>query len=211
MELFISGFLLSLSLCLDLGIVNVAIMRAGVERGLLPATLIGLGSGIGDLIYAVLSMVGISFLLENVYIRWFLWIGGTVILLYMTYQMFRSALKTREVVLSNGETRRMQSPAKDFLAGISLALASPSAILFFASIGGSIIATATNRSSESLLMFFSGFFLAGLLWSVFMGIVSSQGGKLLGSKLVRGFSFLSAGLFLFFAAKVFWDGYQKLL
>jgi L-lysine exporter family protein LysE/ArgO len=42
MELFISGFLLSLSLCLDLGIVNVAIIKTGIEKGFLPSLHIGL-------------------------------------------------------------------------------------------------------------------------------------------------------------------------
>jgi len=58
MELFISGFLLSLSLCLDLGIVNVAIIKTGVEKGFLPSLNIGLGSTVGDIVYATLSTLG---------------------------------------------------------------------------------------------------------------------------------------------------------
>ncbi len=34
MGLFLSGFLLSLSVCLDLGTVNVAIFRTGLQRGM---------------------------------------------------------------------------------------------------------------------------------------------------------------------------------
>jgi L-lysine exporter family protein LysE/ArgO len=54
-----TGFLLCLSLCMDLGIVNVAILRAGVNRGFLPSFMIGVGSSFGDLTYAVLSVMGL--------------------------------------------------------------------------------------------------------------------------------------------------------
>jgi L-lysine exporter family protein LysE/ArgO len=70
MERFVSGFLLSLSLCLDLGIVNVAVVKTGLERGVLPSFLVGLGSSFGDLIYALLSMVGMSLLMQFTVVRW---------------------------------------------------------------------------------------------------------------------------------------------
>ncbi|WP_238540385.1 LysE family translocator [Paenibacillus mucilaginosus] len=212
MELFLSGFLLSLALCLDLGMVNVTIMKTGVERGLVPAALVGFGSGIGDLIYAVLSMVGVTLILENIYIRWILWIGGTLILLHLTWQMIRSVIRAKEVDLGGGTQGSRRGSLKDLYTGMTLALASPTAILFFASIGGSVIASTTDSSSyESLMLFFLGFFVAGLVWSAFMAVISSQGAKLLGEKLTRGFSIVSAILFLFFAVKVFLDGYHTLL
>ncbi|MFN0222689.1 LysE family transporter [Paenibacillus sp. KR2-11] len=213
MELFLSGFLLSLALCLDLGMVNVTIMKTGVERGLVPAALVGVGSGIGDLIYAVLSMVGVTLILGNIYIRWILWVGGTLILLYLTWQMIRSVIRTKGVDLQDTKKGSSRGTVKDLYMGITLALASPTAILFFASIGGSVIASTTGSTSstESLILFFVGFFVAGLLWSAFMAVVSSQGAKLLGEKLTRGFSIVSAVLFLFFAVKVFLDGYHTLL
>ncbi len=49
--------------------VNVALIRTGVEKGFLPALFPGLGSGIGDLIYAALSMLGISMLLQHLAVR----------------------------------------------------------------------------------------------------------------------------------------------
>lgn len=213
MSWFLSGFFLSLSLCLDLGIVNVAIIRAGVARGLLPSFLIGVGSSFGDLIYALLSMVGISLLLENRLIRWVLWLGGTVILLYMTWNMFKEFRKPKEIDLqeSEGIQAGRRRSWKDFSSGLGLALASPSAILWFATIGGSVIASSNADSTTDLLLFFSGFFVASITWSLFMAGVSSQGGKWLGNRLVRAFSFVSALLFLYFAGKVFVDGYHTLL
>lgn len=212
MEFFFSGFFLSISLCLDLGMVNVAMIRTGVERGFLPALFLGVGSGIGDLIYAVLSMAGISLLLSLVAVRWVLWIGGTLVLLYLTYNMFREVLRPKQLDLAHGdEGKSGHSPLKNLAYGIGLALASPSAILWFATVGGSIIAANHAVDDTSLPLFFLGFFVAGLVWSFAVAIVSSQGGKLLGPRLIRGFSLISALLFLYFAAKVFWNGYQTLI
>lgn len=213
MSWFASGFFLSLSLCLDLGIVNVAILRAGVERGLLPSLLVGVGSSFGDLFYALLSMVGISLLLHNVVIRWVLWLGGTMILLYMTWNMIKEFRRPKAIAWKEGSGPDVSKRQrwKDFTTGLGLALASPSAILWFATIGGSVIASSNGHSSTSLVLFFSGFFTASILWSLFMAGLSSQGGKWLGTRLVRGFNFVSALLFLYFAGKVFLDGYHTLL
>lgn len=45
-----NGFLLSLSLCLDIGIVNIAMMTAAMQRGYWTGLWLGMGSCIGDLI-----------------------------------------------------------------------------------------------------------------------------------------------------------------
>lgn len=210
MDLFVSGFLLSLSLCLDLGIVNIAIMKTGVERGAMPAFMIGLGSGIGDLVYASLSLVGISLLLNLLIVRWALWIGGTLVLLYLTTTMIRHSLSRRRIEPGNAP-KSNGSPMKDFLWGIGLALSSPSAILWFATVGGSVIASTSMNSQTSLLLFFGGFFIASNMWSVVLALVCHQGGKMMGPKLMKGFSLASAGLFLYFAVKVFVNGYETLL
>lgn len=210
MAVFFSGFFLSLSLCLDLGIANIAIIRAGILQGFRPSFRVGFGSCIGDLVYAALAMIGISLLLENLYVRWFLWIGGTSILIYFTVTMFRDALRPKEMDLNSREEATVRSPRSDFLLGVGLALSSPSAILWFATVGGSVIASLDIPSKMAFLLFFIGFFMAGFLWSIFLAIVSSRGGKWMGPRLIRYFSFLSALVFLFFAIKVFVDGYRTL-
>jgi L-lysine exporter family protein LysE/ArgO len=211
MNLFLSGFLLSLSLCLDLGIVNLCMIKTGVERGFRPAFLLGLGSSLGDLIYAGLSLAGITFLLQFMAVKWALWLGGSGVLLYLTYSMLRQSFQGKEVVATNNGVGKDGRPKNDLLWGIGLALASPSAILWFATVGGSIIASSGLNSGVTLLAFFGGFFLASCLWCLAVALVCNHGGKLMGPKLVRGFSLASAALFLYFAVKVFVNGYKTLL
>src|SRR6185295_11105661 len=92
LSLFGSGFLLSLSLCLDLGTVNAAAIRLALRAGARPAFLLGLGSGLGDLVYAALSAGGISLLFRFAAVRVALWLGGTVVLLGFAARMFREAV-----------------------------------------------------------------------------------------------------------------------
>jgi L-lysine exporter family protein LysE/ArgO len=211
MTMFISGFLLCISLCLDLGIVNVAILRAGVERGFLPSFMIGIGSSFGDLTYAVLSVMGVSYILNQfAVLRWILWVGGTLVLIFMTVQMLRASFKPKEVQGSADTVKIASRPwYRDAAWGLGLALSSPSVILWFAMVGGSIVASQGDRIKGALTPFLLGFFTASIVWSFFMALISSEGGKRMGTRLHRGFSILSSLLFLYLAIHVFFNGYTE--
>ncbi|WP_274361919.1 LysE family transporter [Paenibacillus thermotolerans] len=214
-SLFFSGFALSLSLCLDLGTVNVAIIRAGVVRGFRPSFLIGVGSSFGDLTYAVLAATGITFLLGYEPVRWFLWLGGTAALLYFTIGMVKAAWKPK--ALQNvsddaaGNGRDNDKRWKDFFWGYGLAMSSPTAILWFATVGGSVIANSPVRGAGALSVFFAGFFAASIVWSLGVAALSSAGGRSFGPVFIRVISVLSALLFLYLAVHVFINGYVQLI
>lgn len=207
LEIFAAGFLLSCSVCLDIGMVNVAIMQIGLQYGFKPAFYIGLGSCFGDLTYALLSAVLLSLMLNIPAVRLSLWIGGTVLLLYFAAQMIREGFKKDKTNYLATSYKTAASNAKNFMKGFGLALASPSAILWFASVGGSVIATYTDEQ-QALLPFFTGFFIAGVVWAFLMAFMSGHGRRMMGARAIQGLSFLSAFLFIYLAAKVFWDGYQ---
>lgn len=97
------GFFLSLSLCLDIGLVNVAMISLTLSHGFKPGFWLGLGSCIGDLIYAALALAGMAALLQFESVRWVVWIGGAAILLFLTWKMAREAMFRR---------RRPRSPAR---------------------------------------------------------------------------------------------------
>ncbi|WDM02895.1 LysE family transporter [Alicyclobacillus cycloheptanicus] len=231
-----TGFLLSLSLCLDLGIVNVAIITTGLERGFLPSFCVGFGSSFGDLMYAVLSMAGISALLQFAAIRWVLWIGGTIVLLWFSMQMVRESIRPGRLTAGAAPTAdaaagtqtqgtaaetAATTPAaaatggagvRDLLTGLGLALSSPTSILWFATVGGSIIAADDHHGTPeaSLLKLFLGFFCAGVGWSGAIAFVSGQLGRRMGPALLRLLSLTFAGLFLYFAMRVFLNGLHTL-
>jgi L-lysine exporter family protein LysE/ArgO len=214
LELFVTGFVLSLSLCLDLGIVNVATFSIAATRGSRPAFFMGLGSCFGDLLYAVIAMLGVTTLLHIGWVRWLLWLGGSAMLVWLTAKMLRQSLVSPAVVSGQGPSAaELSRPAEklqnDFGRGFALALASPSAILWFASVGGGIIATTAQGAGAGAWPFFLGFFVSGIAWAAFVALTGSQ----FRSKpaFARVLAAISALLFAGLAVKLMIDGYNTLL
>lgn len=214
----LSGLLLSLSLCLDLGIVNTAIINRGLRDGVGAAFFIGLGSCFGDLIYATLSALGMVVIFNYTPVRWLLWLGGGAVLLWLSLSMARSAWRDyRQQRTLSLETQDQSAPVvataagRNFISGVGMALASPSSLLWFAAVGGTLIAQATDGSSSQVALFLSGFFAGGVLWTLLMSILIKFGRGALKGRLSLYCSAISAVLFAGFAIQVIVNGYQTLL
>jgi L-lysine exporter family protein LysE/ArgO len=78
---FSNGFLLSLSLYLNIGIANIAMITLAMQRGYFHGFWLGMGTCVGDLAYALLALAGMAVLLQYEVVRWVLWIGGGALLL----------------------------------------------------------------------------------------------------------------------------------
>jgi L-lysine exporter family protein LysE/ArgO len=199
-----TGFLLSLSLCLDLGIVNVAVLRTVLRQGGTAGFVLGVGSCVGDLAYFTLAVFGTAALVQWTPVRWTLWLAGTAVLLYLAWRMARETLQPRELHLE-GALGDRQSGATLFASGIGLALASPSAILWFAAVGGSVIAS-FGADRRNLAAFAGGFFAAGMAWSIVLAYGLAGVRRLMGPRLIRILSLVSMIVFLYLAGVVFIDG-----
>ncbi|AZC24971.1 MULTISPECIES: LysE family translocator [Pseudomonas] len=207
---FTSGFLLSLSLCLDIGVANIAMITLAMQRGYFQGFCLGLGTCFGDLIYALLALAGMTVLLQYETVRWVLWLGGSALLVYFAAKMLYAAIHHDALLNTAGEVER-GSPRKEFLRGIFLAMSSPSAILWFAAVGGTLIARSGGGSIVDSALFLGGFFCAGLTWTLGLCLAATQGGKLLGDKLLRYSYLASAAIFCYFAVYVILSGYQEFI
>jgi L-lysine exporter family protein LysE/ArgO len=213
---FAHGLLLSLSLCLDLGIVNLALMHTAMRAGLRPAVMLGLGSALGDLCYALLSASSLALLLQFRGVRLALWLCGSAALLYLMLRMLRESLAPHALAgaaqppgcaaTAAGAPRA----AAHFRRGLLLALASPSAILWFAAVGGSLIA-ASARTPGVFALFLAGFALAGILWSFALATLVARTHHLLGRSGQRLAALASALLFAYFAVEVMAKGYREFM
>ena len=203
---FCTGFLLSLSLCLDLGVVNAAVLEISLQQGGAAGFVLGAGSCAGDLVYFAIAIFGAAALLEWRPVHWALWIFGTGALLWLAWRMIRDVIHPKKPALE-GRTR---SPdvTKLLLSGFGMALASPTAILWFAAVGGSVIA-AEGGNRDSVWVFGAGFAAAGLAWAAAFAYAAAML-RLLGAGLVRTLSLVSALLFLYFAGLVFINGLRTL-
>jgi L-lysine exporter family protein LysE/ArgO len=195
--------LLSLSLCLDLGIVNVAIVRTALQRGGRAGLAVGAGSCFGDLFYFGAALLGVATLLAWPPFRWALWLGGTAILIGLSVKMVREVVRPRALDFDGPADPR---PAlRLFGWGFSLSLASPTAILWFAVVGGSVIAELGGTRAD-LIPFAAGFFAAGLAWSAGLAAAAATLRHVGGRRLSRALAFASALLFIYFAVMVFVRG-----
>jgi L-lysine exporter family protein LysE/ArgO len=213
-SLLSDGFFLSLSLCLDIGIANVAIISLVLSHGFRPGLVLGLGTCFGDLFYAALALAGMSALLQFSAVRWVVWIGGAIVLLFLTWKMAREALNPTAAPPAGGEAdsaTTLTGHWKSFLRGCLLAVSSPSAILWFAAVGGALIAKAGATGAVSASVFLAGFFCGGLGWTVFICALASHGRERAGTRLLRACHVMSAVLFAYFAYSVIVDGYRDLI
>jgi L-lysine exporter family protein LysE/ArgO len=206
---FVKGFLFSIALCLDLGVVNLAIMKTGLDRGFGASLRIGIGSCFGDAFYMSLALLGWTAVFHFLAVQWVLWIGGTLVLLWLARNMIRDTIKPKNLN-TDGEAMNSRSAWSDLVIGAALALSSPTLILSFVAIAGPVVADLDIRDSEVLISFVVGFVTAGVLWSIMIALLGSQS-KRVGTNAVRILSMLSAILFLGFAGKLFWDGLHSLI
>ena len=209
-QLFAAGFLLSLSLCADLGVVNLAMIRTGLTQGMSSALYLGLGSCIGDMIYAVSSLSLVTLLIAHRGVRIALWIGGSAVLAWLAAKMLHETWRPRQLAIAPGADAPGIRPTQEFARGVVLALSSPTAILWFAAVGGSVIAAhAVGRAA--LWPFLSGFFAAGVCWSLFIAALTGLAHRRLSTRFIRGLALMSAILFCYFAVEVFFDGYREFI
>ncbi|MDQ7975937.1 LysE family transporter [Paraburkholderia sp. SARCC-3016] len=222
LSLMSDGFFLSLSLCLDIGLVNVAIISLTLSHGFRPGFWLGLGSCFGDLIYAALALAGMTALLRFDAVRWVVWIGGAAILLYLTWKMAREAWFPASAPPVAGKAEGKDGVEADvaaphlslwrgFARGVLLAVSSPSAILWFAAVGGALIAKAGATSARTAPVFLGGFFAGGVVWTLFICSLASHGRKRAGTGLLRACHVLSALLFAYFSYSVIVNGYHDLI
>ena len=208
-----NGFFLSLSLCFDIGLVNVAMLSLTLRHGFKSGFWLGLGSCFGDLAYATLALAGMTVLLRFEAVRWIVWLGGAAMLLYLTWKMAREALASRAVVAeaTAAHADASSAPARGFVRGAVLALSSPSAIVWFAAVGGALIARAGATDARAASVFLGGFFLGGLAWTLFLCVLASHGRKRAGPGLLRACHILSGLLFAYLSYSVIVDGYRDLI
>ncbi|MHA6311325.1 LysE family translocator [Pantoea sp. S-LA4] len=207
---FSNGFLLSLSLCLDIGIANIAMITLAMQRGYFQGFWLGIGTCIGDLFYALLALSGLAVLLQFTPVRWVLWLGGSAMLLWFAVKMAMAAWQPAAQIAF--EKAAPPRPLRqEFSRGVLLAISSPSAILWFATVGGALISRIGQQSTGTSVAFLSGFFIAGVIWTGVLCLVGHLGGRALGQRLLKYCAIASAIIFSYFAIIVIVSGYREFM
>jgi len=207
-ELFLLGAALAFSINIELGVVNVMIVRTAIERGAGPAFLIGLGSCIGDLIWACAGALGVSALLTWPPAAWLLWLGGSAILCWFAAAALHDALRGGSI--DESSPLRRANGLRAVGLGLGIALGSPTLILWTATVGGSVVASQAT-SLAGFVPFISGFATAAVLHSAVLAGVVGATRRFTGPRTIRAVSLISAVMFAAFAIGIFVDGARRLL
>lgn len=208
MELFLLGAALAFSINIELGVVNVMIVRTAIERGAWPAFLIGLGSCIGDLIWACAGALGVSALLTWPPAAWLLWLGGSAILCWFAAAALHDALRGGSI--DESSPLRRANGLRAVGLGLGIALGSPTLILWTATVGGSVVASQAS-SLAGFIPFISGFGAAAVAHSAILSGVVGATRRFTGPRTVRAVSLISALMFAVFAIGIFVDGARRLV
>ena len=208
MELFLLGAALAFSINIELGVVIVMIVRTAIDRGAWPAFLIGLGSCIGDLIWACAGALGVSVLLAWPPAAWILWLGGSAALCWFAAAALRDA--TRGGSIDESSPLRRANGLRAVALGLGIALGSPTLILWTATVGGSVLASQA-ADLAGFIPFISGFGAAAVAHSAILSGVVGATRRFTGPRTVRAVSLVSALMFAAFAIGIFMDGARRLL
>jgi L-lysine exporter family protein LysE/ArgO len=84
-------------------------MTLAMQRSYWSGFWLGMGSCIGDLVYAVLALAGMTALLQLAAVRWGMWIGASVVLLVLAIRMAVSAFRSVQL----GSTTRDPRTERD--------------------------------------------------------------------------------------------------
>jgi L-lysine exporter family protein LysE/ArgO len=197
LNMFISYFLLGLSLAIPIGPINAAQLDRGIKGGFFPAWFVGLGAIVADGIYMLIVYYGIYHMIDTPFVKTFLWLFGGFVLIYTGVESMVSAKK-----LDIQSRSQRESLSKSFLSGFIMSITNPLTILFWLGIYGSVLAkTVSMFNTEQIIIYSGAIFLGLLVWDITMALLASSFRSFLKSKalvllsLLSGLSLIGFGIY----------------
>lgn len=168
------------------GAVTAQAIRRGIARGFRGVFLVQLGSLIGDAVWAIIALTGLSVLTQNPVVRVVLGLVGAVLLLWLAWGSLKEARKQIDPLKENPEKTAVPSGRSDFITGAALSLANPWAIAFWLGIGSAITGAGVSQpTSTDYIVFFLGFMFGALIWVFFLSFVVAFGRRFITPKFFR--------------------------
>lgn len=186
------------------GAVNTEAIRRGVTRGARSALLVETGSLIGDSLWALLALTGITLLIRYQAVQVVLGITGGFFLLRLAWLALSEAF-TRQHASSDHVT-----PARgDFATGMVFGLANPVGLAFWSGLGSSVVTW--GATGWQFVMFFAGFFLGTVLWCIGISAAIRWGRQWIQPAMFRWINALCGLALGYFGIRVLWTTVQDWL
>ena len=196
---FLEGLGFGLILQISVGPVCIAVLHKGVTQGFRHAFSMVWGVALVDGLYILLSLLGISALLQIEAVRTAVGLAGVLLLLYFGVRYLRAPADTARIEHST------DSLFKSFTFGAGLTLTNPLTILFWAGVLGAMMSTHTFAQSGGMYYFAAGCIAATLLFLTAIALAGHFLERVLTPKLALWLN-RGVGLFLIgFAIKLAFD------
>lgn len=163
------------------------------KKGFWAGPLIVLGHALLELALVVGLVLGLHKVLEQGNIVGLIGIGGGLFLLWMGYDITKSALKKRISLDMHAE---MANPrVGPIMAGITVSLSNPYWTIWWITVGAGFVLKSLKYNFLGLAMFYSGHIFSDLVWYSLISLAVVTGKKFLSDRIYRGI-LVCCGLFL---------------
>ena len=179
------------------GAVNTEAIRRGVAHGAHATLFVEAGSLIGDSLWAVLALTGITVFAQHLAVQMVLGIAGGCFLLRMAWLALHEAFVRRDTMSTPSFSGR-----GDFATGVVFGLANPVGLAFWSGLGSSVVAS--GIVGVEFVLFFVGFFIGAVLWSVGIAAVMRWGRRWIRPSFFRWINALCGLALGYFGVRVLW-------
>jgi len=186
------------------GAVNTEAIRRGVIHGGRATFLVETGSLIGDSLWAVLALTGVTFLAQHLTFRVILGLAGGFFLLRLAWGAFHEALFRPKQTSGASASARGH-----FATGAVFGLANPVGLAFWSGLGGSILTA--GATGIEFVLFFAGFFIGATLWCFVIAALIQWGKRWIRPAFFRWINLLCGLALGYFGLRVLWTTIQEWL
>jgi len=155
---FLEGLGLGLLLQISVGPVCIAVLHKGLTQGIHHALAMVWGVAAVDALYILLSVVGVSAILQIGAARLAVGLAGALLLVYFGLRYLRAPAGLARIEHPG------DSPLKSFTFGVGLTLTNPLTILFWTGVLGAMISTHRFYQPGGVIYFATGCVAATLLF-----------------------------------------------
>ena len=171
------AFLLGLIFNAAPGAVFAETIRRSMTGGFREALILQLASLTGDVLWAILGLLGVGVLLQSPSLQLPIAIAGSAYLGYLAWDSWKAADAPAE---TSSIAKGTMSAVR---AGVILSTTNPQNVAYWAALGSAFATIGiANPQSADFVLFFAGFMLSSILWCFFCAAIVN---KLFGSAGTR--------------------------
>ena len=210
LELAFSSFIIGLSGAMMPGPLLTYVINGSLQKGFIAGPLIITGHALLELVLVVLLLSGMNKLFASPLFAAVIGIIGGLVLILMAADMIKSAL-TKKISFEKALTKKSgvdQKLGALILPGALISIANPYWTIWWATIGMTYLANASQHGNTATASFFMGHISADFVWYALIAFFISKGRKFLNDSIYRKLIMLFSLVLIYFGASFLLDSIQ---